>query len=455
MTTLDIFKIADDAELTSETLLSYIRKNDIIANKRYRKLQKAYNNDYKIFHVRKKDHNKPDNRIAINKARYLTDVFEGFHLGIPIKVTSDDADVSDYINGIEDAYNGDDINAELSTLVDIYGRAYRIAYVDEYGDIGSAYLDPIESFAIYNESITPKMRYFVRTYLDTNRVRRGSVADHSYIRYFYVDAGGNVVWTEEHPHGFDGVPAVEFVLNSARRGLFEDSMSMIDAYNKGVSEKANDVDYFSDAYMLVKGPKVDTDDAEFIRDTKIINLVSKGGTGTDNSDVRFLEKPASDETQEHLLDRLDREIYVTSMSCQTDDEKFGTASGIAIKYKLHAMASLSARKWRKWEECLKRFYKLICSNPVTPLKEDDWQSLKFTHAMNYPSSLSEEAVTASNLAGITSKKTQLSVLSIVDNVDAELEQIRKEALEEDAYETSYETKRTETEDGDDNGADNS
>ena len=57
-------------------------------------------------------------------------------------------------------------------------------------------------------------------------------------------------------HGFEGVPAVEFVENEERMGIFESALPMIDAYNKAISEKANDVDYFADAYLKILGSRV-------------------------------------------------------------------------------------------------------------------------------------------------------------------------------------------------------
>lgn len=439
MAELDIFRISDGTELTDDLLMKFIRKNDSKTNQRYRRLWQAYNNDYKIFHLPKKASYKPDNRISVNFAQYITDTFEGFFLGVPIKVTSDDDNVSEYVSEVDDANDGDDINAELSSIVSIFGRGYRIVFVDEDGEIGSAFLDPMESFAIYNDSIRPRMRYFCRVYKDADNIRRGSISDDERVRYFHLD-GGSVKWDEEHLHGFDGVPAVEFIQNRARTGIFESVMPLIDAYNKALSEKANDVDYFADSYLKVLGAKIDEETLKFMRDNRTINIAGKTGAEVV---VDFLQKPSADGTQENLLFRMERLIFTVAMVCNISDDNFATSSGIALKYKMLPMINLAARKWRKFENGLKNYYKLICSNPVTPLDADDWQTLQFTHLLNYPANIAEEAATAAALSGITSKKTQLSVLSIVDNVDNEMDQIMKEAEEAAEFATQYETQRTE------------
>ena len=162
MDTSIIFRIADDVELTAEKLQEYITKNNSLADSRYMKLKKAYETDYDIFHMPAKPSWKPDNRIAVNFPKYIVDTMNGFFIGIPIKVSSDDDKISDYVNLLDQYNDQDDNNAELAKLMKIYGRAYEMYFVDEEGEIGITYLDPIEAFIIYDESILQRPRYFVR-----------------------------------------------------------------------------------------------------------------------------------------------------------------------------------------------------------------------------------------------------------------------------------------------------
>jgi hypothetical protein len=52
--------------------------------------------------------------------------------------------------------------------------------------------------------------------------------------------------------------------------------------------------------------------------------------------------------------------------------------------------------------------------------------LKYTFTMNIPANLLEEAQIAAQMEGIVSQETQLKVLSIVDNVQEEMERIEEE-----------------------------
>ena len=96
-----------------------------------------------------------------------------------------------------------------------------------------------------------------------------------------------------------------------RTCIFEPAISMIDAYNKAISEKANDVDYFADAYMKILGATLDDDDVEHIQDNRIINF----DEDADRLIVDFLQKPDGDTTQEHLIDRLEKLIFQDQHGC--------------------------------------------------------------------------------------------------------------------------------------------
>ena len=212
---------------------------------------------------------------------------------------------------------------------------------------------------------------------------------------------------------------------------------MINEFNEAISEKANDVAYFSDAYLKILGAKVESNDLDQIRQNRIINF---SGMYDQNLDVDFLQKPDGDASQEHLLDRLQTLIFQISMVANISDENFGSSSGIALKYKLQAMSNLALTKQRKFTSGMNRRYKLIFSNPVSGMKADDWVKLNYTFTQNMPANLLEESQIAGNLAGIVSKQTQLSVLSCVDNVQQEMDQIKQD--EEDSIYDGFPTART-------------
>lgn len=394
---------------------------------------------YPIFGLPPKPEYKPDKRIAVNFAKYITDTMNGFFIGIPIKVMCDeDKAVADYVEFLDQYNDQDDNNAELSKMCSIYGKAYEMYYVDDLGNIGITYLPPEEAFMIYDDSILERPRYFCRVYKDADNIAYVSVSDDTRVRYLSMEGGLHWLPEEEKNHGFEGVPATEYRENEEEIGIFEPVLTMINEYNEAVSEKANDVAYFADAYLKVLGAKVLPDNLQQIRDNRIINF--EGLLENGQLEVDFLQKPDGDTSQEHLLDRLEKLIFQISMVANISDENFGTSSGIALKYKLQAMSNLALTKQRKFTSGMNRRYMLIFSNPVSGMKKDDWVKLTYQFTQNIPSNLLEESQIAGNLAGIVSQQTQLSILSCVDNVQQEIEQIKQD--EEEGITDGFPTNRT-------------
>lgn len=425
-----MFRLPREKELDLETLDYFISLHRQEVFKRYEPLHRAYTSDHDIMHQPAKPAYKPDNRIMVNFPKYIVDTMNGFFIGNPIKTVADDDAVSEYVEYL-DAYNDqDDNNAELSKLCSIFGKGYEMYYADNKGELCITYLSPVDAFMIFDDSIVEKPLYFVRRYTDWEGNEFGSVSNSGYVRHFKITGG--IRWTDEWAaHNFEDVPATEYIENDERMGIYEGSvMSMVNAYNKAISEKANDVDYFADAYLKILGALVEGEDMQFIRDNRIINMV---GENSEKVEVEFMAKPSNDAGQENLLNRLERLIFQISMVANISDENFGASSGIALKYKLQAMSNLEKTKERKFTSGMNRRYKVLFSHPTARLKvpADAWVGLKFVFTPNFPTNLIEEAQIAAQMEGITSHETQLSVLSIVDNVQEELDRIEEENKPED------------------------
>ena len=116
------------------------------------------------------------------------------------------------------------------------------------------------------------------------------------------------------------------------------------------------------------------------------------------------------------------------MVANISDENFGASSGIALRYKLQAMSNLEKTKERKFTSGMNRRYKLLFGHPLSNSKvpADAWVQLHYRFTPNIPANLLEEAQIAAQMEGITSHETQLKVLSVVDNVQDELNKIEEE-----------------------------
>lgn len=439
----DDFTLPSGTQMTPKLLRELIddhRQNHV---PRYQYLEAAHRTHYRIFGPQKnpKPDHKPDNRLAADMAFNITQTFEGFFIGVPIDVKfADDEAKAKYLADHGERNNQDDVDADLSEMCSKFGHCYEMFYQDDEGKPRSAPLTPMCSFIVYDDSVLHRPMYFVRYVYDEDGRMKGSYSDPLYVTRF-EDGGGGIVETDVDEHYFGDVPVAEYMQNSDKRGLYEGVLNLVEAYNKALSEKANDVEYFSDAYMVVKGTELPDNYKDDLRKRKLINLF---GDDAEHIDCFFLAKPDADATQENLVNRLEMLIFKMAMVPDITDESFSTASGIALKMRLMPMGNLARKKELKFKASIKRRLQLLANYPDEPFGDDDWMKVEVTMHRNMPEDLASEAAVAGSLSGIVSEETQLSVLSCVDDPKKELERKEKEKQERvESLSGGYPTNRVE------------
>lgn len=409
-----------DEDITPEVISKFMRIHQLELP-RYKYLMNCYKGQMEIYDYAKKDNYKPDNRLVVNFPKYITDTFTGYFNGVPIKKSHPDETYNQAIRAFDGLNDMEDEESELAKMACVYGRCYELMYQNENTETCVVYNSPEDMFMVYDNSVKQSPLFAVRYGFDEddklegeyygpdeNRKLTGSVSD--------------LKFGDELTKQYGELPVTEFYFNEERMSIFESVISLFNAFNKAISEKANDVEYFSDQYLAFLGAEVDSDDLKEIRENRIINYY---GTEATRVDVKFLDKPDSDEQTEHLLDRLQKLIFQTSMVANISDESFGQASGTALAYKLEAMSNLALAFQRKYQSALNKRYKLFSSlaTNVPVSQSNAWRELEYTFTRNEPKDIKSQAETAQMLMGITSEETALSVLSVVSDTKAELEKI--------------------------------
>lgn len=415
------FHVDKDIEIDEEILLDLINQHRSLVP-RYNELYNLYVGYHDILSQEDKPDFKPDNRLVFNYPKYITDTFNGFFIGIPVKVTHPSESASDFLNLFRAYNNIDDVNSEISKMCSIFGHAFELEYLDENAQVCAHPIDPRQCFVIRDDSITEDIMFAIRYQVIDEKIS-GSISGDIKIRYFESDDEGKIHFTEEETNYFGRVPVIEYVENEERQGAFENVETLINAYNKAMSEKANDVDYFADAYMKILGARLDKEDLKLIKSNRIINLA---GANTEKLIVEFMEKPNADQTQENLINRLEKQIFALSMVANINDENFGTSSGIALKYKLLSMSNLAITKERKFQKSFYQRYRIISGLPNSKIKDDDLSGLEFKFTRNVPANILEETQIAMNLQNLVSEETVLNNLSVIPDVKRELDRLNEE-----------------------------
>ncbi|TWT16446.1 phage portal protein [Streptococcus sp. sy010] len=413
-------------EVTEDLVAEAVRLHQSQLLKGYVENEEMYMSRYDILKASKKEPWKPDNRLVINYAKYIVDTFSGYQIGVPVKVRHDNEQVTDFIDRFRKINDMEDTEFELAKMADIFGHAFLYVYQDELGQTRATYNSPVNMLLIHDNSIEEKPLFAVRYAFNDGEVTGyGQVLTAREIINATFQLGGEVTFGERSSHIYGKLPVVELIENEERQGVFESVKTLINALNKAVSEKANDVDYFADAYLKVLGVELKEGMADQIKENRIFNLWKNSADGV-LPDVGFLEKPNSDTTQENLIALLKETIFTVSMVANLSDENFGNTSGTALAFKLQAMDNLAKMKDRKLQSALNRLYELVFNVPMATVPSDSWTGIKYQFTRNVPRNILEESQIVAQLSGQVSDETKLSVLSIVDSPQSELEKMANE-----------------------------
>jgi SPP1 family phage portal protein len=226
---------------------------------RYTYLENMYKGFHDIFKGPDKENWKPDNRLAVNFPRYITDTFTGYGYGVPIKVTHPDERVNDAIQLFGRQNEITDHEAEMVKKCCIYGHAFEFMYQNEQHETKVSSISPKELFVVYDNKLSQRALFAVRYGVHPQSSdKAGKTYGEVYTRDFiYRFEDKKVQEAEENPYGF--IPCVEWRLNDERMGLFEPITGLVETYNATLGEKANDVDAFAEAYLAILGAELDDD----------------------------------------------------------------------------------------------------------------------------------------------------------------------------------------------------
>ncbi len=374
-----------------------------------------------------------DNRLVVNLPKYLVDTYNGFFSGIAPKISLDDDKENQKLQDWNNTNSFVDKLNEISKQADIYGKSYAFVYQDEDSQTRVTYCSPSHAFMVYDDTVNREPLAFVRYHYDnsSDATAKGTIyyADASY------DFVGSTISPEPTPNLYKLVPAVEFYENEERQGVFDGCITLINELDRALSQKANQVEYFDNAYLYMLGIQLekDRDTGQPMLDLKNDRFIYAPADTAVNGKIGFVSKPDGDNMQENLINRLTEWIFQTAMIPNMNDQAFsGNSSGVALQYKLLPMKNRASNKERKFVHSLRHLYQIIFSvGTVLPdSSKNKWQDLSFQFTRNMPANIADEVNSAVNASGIVSKETALSLLSFIDDPKSEINRMEKEKDEE-------------------------
>lgn len=381
--------------------------------------------------------NKINNKLANDYFGEIVDTKVGYMFGIPVITQVDKSMVQGGASAYDDimvevirfkkANNLADLDAEMCKHAAICGYDAALAYIDKEGKERVMRVDPWGAVIISRTEITEPqygLRYYT-TWQDKLRVELYDGTQRHTFDSTTNDMGG-LAYTKSEAHLFGYCPMWGIPNNAELMGDADKVLTLIDGYDRSFSDMNSEIEQFRLAYMLFYGVEPDDETVERMKKTGALYIPSSEG-GDQQNDIQFLVKQMNHAAVDSHLDRLDENIARFARHVNFTDEAFaGNLSGVAMKYKLFGLETKATYFERKHDAATLYMWKVIASAWDVKGLKLDYTTITNKYNRNVAINIVDEANSAVALLGVVSRRTAISTLSFVPDVDAELEEIERE-----------------------------
>lgn len=397
---------------------------------RYIKLYDLYKGKHAILE-REEKKNKPNNKIIADFYGKLVDTEIGYFLGHPIVFNTEQEGAREQLEIILVENEFDDLILEIGKEMSIKGKTYLLVYQDEESFSRIDKLSPDNVITISATKGRDKIGVGVRYYTEIEKDDKGNeittqyieLYDSSLIKY-YVMQDGIIIENkdkQQENHIYGQVPIIEMKNNEEEMGSFEKVISIVEAYDKLISDTSNEHEAYRNAYLVLKNISLDSEAQAKLGDSSVLEIF-------DDGEAYFLQKPIQDNATTSQLNRLSDDIHRFTDIVDMGDEKFGgNLSGVAIRFKLLGLENKCIIKERKMSKGIRNLIRCLNKALVVSSGEEiDIIKLDINFTRNLPNNLTEIVDTVTKLDGLIDKETLLSLLPFVDNPKEVIEKLEEE-----------------------------
>ena len=377
---------------------------------------------------------RPNYSINVNMAKYIIDVATGYAFGSPIKYTTDTEGAKNILDKLQYVHKNCNI-AELDFQqggdMATYGVSYQLVMV--VGTEGAIedrilikHLNPLQTFFVVDNTIleTPVCAIYFYAYKENNVDKTKIYVYDNDNLYIFVEKGGVVTLENDiEPHNMGAIPIIQCLNNDDAFSDIQCVTDLLDSLSLAVSNSTDNLQSIANAILAVSGGTLNEEQLKLINEEKTMNL-PVGAT------VEWIIKNIDPTAEQQQVDNLLNFIFqISQVPDLTDDAFGGNQSGVAMQYKLWGLDQLWATKTTKYKKAVVQRLNILMhllqyqfGSTVQMLDE-----INITFDKNLPKDNSAEYAMVQALKDVVSKRTLLENVSIVDDVEAELEALAEEA----------------------------
>ncbi len=269
-----------------------------------------------------------------------------------------------------------------------------------------------------------------------------------YYNMFEDPESGELI--SEYHHEFEEVPFIPFFNNNIETDDLKNFKPLIDVYDKVFSGFINDLDDIQELIFILSGYG-GTDLDGFLQDLKKYKVIKLDENEDGKTGVETINIEIPIEARNSVLDATRKAIFEQGQGFDPQPENFGNQSGEALKF----MYSLLEMKTGLMETEFKLgFAKLI--RAICKYLNIECKTIIQTWTRTSIKNDTEQAQICKDSVGVISRKTILKNHPFVEDADAEIKQMEKEAKEQqnkdDIYNNSVIDKTKKNEEGEEGGS---
>jgi len=301
------------------------------------------------------------------------------------------------------------------------GLSWLHLWVDKNGKFKHHPVDPIQIIPLYSDKLDAELDAVLRIY------EKKGTTYHEYWdaeRQYIFTQKDNDKWfrleDEEVAHDWGRVPFIPFYNTDEGFRDIDDYLRLIDIYDKVYNGFVNDVEDIQEIIMILKGYGGE-DQAELnanLRKWKSIALDDAEGS----IDTLKVEIPV--EARKTILELTRQRIFEAGMGLDPFDDRIGTTSGEAIKYKYSLLKMKSGLMETEFHFGFTELIQFV----LIHLGEDPDNYSEINQIWT-PTAIKndlEQAQIVAQLASVTSKETIAKSNPLVDDWERELELLQQE-----------------------------
>lgn len=316
-------------------------------------------------------------------------------------------------------------DTDLMKYLLIFTQVYELYYIDNNADFCSKIIKPTEGYA-YRDKASGKVLFFIHEFKNDFETNSSFIDVYTADYIYHFDNRFNEIAVPTN-NIFKEVPVTVGELTDEKTddSLYKDIKGLQDAFETNLSDVANEISDFRNAYLLFKNAQVDK--AE-IPDMKKLGVLQLPG---EKAGAEWLIKNINDTFIQNTLDRYEDTMYQLACHINHNEKLQSNLSGITLRSRLIVLENKCNLEIKAHKNMVKNRIRFLFI--YLNLKKDknyDYKDVKTLYTPNIPS---DDLATAQMLSQVPeetiSRDTARGLFSFINNKVAEAEKVMKEKQE--------------------------